>query len=66
MLNEKLMEKLESIQGSICLTPEKKLAYALTENYGVSNCRNCGMCCTGTCDGGCQWVFLDRLNCRSY
>jgi len=32
MLNEKLMDVLESIQSNLCLESEKKLAYA----YGVN------------------------------
>ena len=35
MLNEKLMEVLGSIQSSICLEPEKKLAYAITGDFAI-------------------------------
>ena len=57
MLSEKLIEALESIQNSICLEPEKKLAYAVADDFVLRNQCTCGgsdryNCpCSGTCGG---------------
>jgi len=47
MLNEKLMEALNCIQGRINLDKEKKMAYVLVDNYGVNGCYGCLFTCTG-------------------
>jgi len=44
MLNENLMEMLNSIQSSLCLETKKKLSYAVANNYG--RCFEC--------DGSCE------------
>jgi len=50
MLSEKLMEALESIQNSVQLSQEEKLAFAFADNH------QCNCCCEGGrdyCVGGC-------------
>ena len=50
MLSEKLMDALESLQGSINLEQEKKLAYDLaTQRCYERKCDDC----SGNCTGGC-------------
>ena len=64
MLSEKLMEVLDSIQKSILLQPEKKLAYAAANNFSIfgggcfftcsGGCSGCSGSCSGGCSGGCS------------
>ena len=58
MLNEKLMEVLNSIQSSLCLETEKKLAYVPIGNFAASGC----MDCDGRCEGGCASFWTPQCS----
>ena len=59
MLSEKLMEALESIQNSVQLSMEEKLAFAFVDNHQYDcGCQGNDSYCTGGCSGDTNWASL--------